>query len=167
MPEKELTRNHDSDGEETESLRARIAELEGSIAETESELKKRDTRLSEAEAMIADKDSELAGLKQTLAQSDEALAQVKNFLAQAVASYRALVAEVNSDIPEELITGDSMAAIDQSLASARALVSRVKKGLEAEIAKTRVPAGAPQRTPPDLSALSPREKIQYAIGGKK
>ena len=174
MPEKELTRTHDPDGEEPEGLRARIAELEGSIVEKESELKKRDTRLSEADAMvaevkgmIADKDSELADLKQTLAQSDEALAQVKNSLAQAVASYRALVVEANPDIPEELVTGDSMAAIDQSLASARVLVSRVKKGLEAEIAKTRVPAGAPQRTPTDLSALSPREKIQYAIGGKK
>jgi len=30
-----------------------------------------------------------------------------------------------------------------------------------------VPAGAPGRRASDLSALSPREKIQYAIGGKK
>jgi len=37
--------------------------------------------------------------------------------------------------------------------------------MEEEVSKARIPAGAPQRVPPDLSALSPREKIQYAIGG--
>ena len=46
----------------------------------------------------------------------------------------------------------------------KALVTKVKQGLEIEISLARVPAGAPERTLPDLSALSPREKIQYAIG---
>ena len=49
---------------------------------------------------------------------------------------------------------------------AKALVSRVKQGVEAEVSLAKVPAGAPERTLPDLSALSPREKIQYAIGGR-
>ena len=174
MPEDELNQNHNPEGEETESLRARIAELEDSIAEKESQSENHATRLGEAEAMIvelkrmlADKERELADLKQTLAGADETLVEVRNSLAEAVASYRALVAEANPDIPDELITGDSIATVAQSLASARNLVSSVKKGLEAEIARTRVPAGAPQRTPPDLSALSPREKIQIAIGGNK
>jgi len=146
LPEEELNQNQSSQGEELEDLRARIAELE---------------------QLIADKDNELATLKQAMAESDKALADVKNSLAQAVASYRALVVQANPDIPDELITGDSIEAIDQSLENARALISRVKRGLEVEAAKTRVPAGAPQRTLPDLSALSPREKIQYAIGGKR
>ena len=144
------------------------------VAEKDEELKAKDARLSEAETriteleqVIADRDSELATLKQAVAESDEALTNVKNSLAQAVSSYRALVVQANPDIPDELITGDSIEAIDQSLENARNLISRVKQGLEVEAAKTRVPAGAPQRTPPDLSALSPREKIQYAIGGKR
>jgi hypothetical protein len=43
----------------------------------------------------------------------------------------------------------------------------VKKSVEKEISNIKVPAGAPGRRASDLSALSPREKIQYAIGGKK
>ena len=65
-----------------------------------------------------------------------------------------------------MIPGGTVDAVNESLGSARALVDRVKQGIEAEAFMTKVPAGAPQRAPLDLSVLSPREKIQYAIGGK-
>ena len=73
----------------------------------------------------------------------------------------------NPTVPAELITGDTIDAVDQSLESAKSLVSTVRATIEAEIAAGKVPAGAPPRTPPDLSSLSPREKIQYAVGGNK
>jgi hypothetical protein len=66
-----------------------------------------------------------------------------------------------------MVSGETVAALDQSLAQAKSLVSRVKQGLEAEIKLARVPAGAPPRLPPDLSSLSSREKIQYSIGGSR
>ena len=88
-------------------------------------------------------------------------------MAEAVASYKAMVTRSNTDVPEELISGDSIESINESLTNAKNLINKVRQGLEAEITSSKVPAGAPQRTPPDLSALSPREKIQYAIGGKK
>ena len=87
-------------------------------------------------------------------------------MAEAVASYKTLVAQLNPEVLEELITGDTIEVINQSLEKAKTLISRVRQGLEAEITAGKVPAGAPVRTPPDLSALSPREKINYAIGGK-
>ncbi len=174
MPEDELNQNNSPEGEELEALKARIAELEGLVAEKGEGIKARDARLSEAEARVteleqtvADRDSELATLKQAMVKSDEALTEVKNSLAEAVSSYRALVVQANPDIPDELIAGDSIEAINQSLENARALISRVRQVLEEEVAKTRVPSGAPQRAPPDLSALSPREKIQYAVGSNK
>ena len=74
---------------------------------------------------------------------------------------------VNLPDLEELITGDTVEAINQSLENAGTLISKVRQGLEEEASRVRVPAGAPQRAPLDLSALSPREKIQYAIGGKR
>ena len=46
------------------------------------------------------------------------------------------------------------------------LVARVWQGLEAEVSRLRVPLGIPVRTAPDFSALTAREKIQQAIGGK-
>jgi len=73
----------------------------------------------------------------------------------------------NTDLPEELIAGDSVEEIDRSLASARALIDRVRERLETEIAGARIPAGAPLRAPADLSALSPQEKIQYAMGERR
>ncbi len=174
MPENELNQNYSPEGEELEALKARIAELEGLVTGKDEGIKAKDTRLSEAaaritelEQMVADRDSELATLKQAMVKSDEVLTEMKNSLAQAVSSYRALIVQANPDIPDELVTGDSIEAINQSLENARALISRVRQVLEEEAAKTRVPTGAPQRTPPDLSALSPREKIQYAIGGKR
>ncbi|MDI6815268.1 MAG: hypothetical protein QMC90_04230 [Dehalococcoidales bacterium] len=156
MPDDELNPNQNPEGEELESpeaIKARIAELETLVAQKDEELKSRDTRITE--------------LEQAVANLNEALTNVKDSLAQAVSSYRALVVQANPGIIAELITGDSIEAINQSLENAQNLVSRVKQGLEAEAFKTRVPAGAPQRTPPDLSTLSPREKIQYAIGGKR
>ncbi len=172
MPEE--TQNHSPEGEELEDFKSRITELEGLVVEKDEALRAKDTRLGESEARVieleqlkAEGDSELAIRKQAMAESDEALANVRNSLAQAVSSYRVLVVQSNPGILDEFITGDSVEVINQSLENARTLTSRVKQGLEAETAMTRVPAGAPQRTSPDLSALSPREKIQYAIGGNK
>ncbi len=84
------------------------------------------------------------------------------------AAYKALVVRSNPVVFAELISGDSFEAINNSLESAKALISKVRQSVEAEIAAGKVPAGAPARTVPDLENLSSREKIQYAIskGGK-
>jgi uncharacterized coiled-coil protein SlyX len=174
LPDDELKQEQSAGVEGLEDCKARIAELEGMVAEKDAELGGRESCLTEAEARIAemeqsiaDRDCELVTLKQAIARSDEELSSVNNSLAEAVASYRTLVVQSNPHIPDELVAVDSVEAINQSLGKARELVSRVKQGMEAEAAGTRIPAGAPLRTPPDLSALSPREKIQYAIGGNR
>ena len=127
-------------------------------------------RLPELEGLLARKDEELAeagqriaALEQAAAESETRLAAVSCSLAEAVEGYRALLVKAHPEVLEELITGDSIESINESLAKARALVSRVKEGLEAEITLARFPVGTPERSSPDLSALSPREKIQYAL----
>ena len=167
MPEDVLKQDQSAEGEVAEALGARIAELERLAAEKDGELQADQARLSEAEARlrqlereVADRDNQLEALGQAMAESDRALAQ-------AVSAHLTSVVRANPDVPDELITGDTIEAIDRSLENARSLISRVKQGLEAEASRTRVPAGAPQRMPPDLSALTPREKINYAIGGKR
>lgn len=131
------------------------------------ELEAKEAATGELEEVLAGRDAEVAGLKQTIAESEGKLAHINDLLSQAVASYRELVVTANPEIPPELITGDSVDSVDESLQSARALVEKVKQGIEEETSRTRVPAGAPQRAPVDLSVLSPREKIEYAIGGKR
>jgi len=155
----------DQNQDELSQVKERVAELENLIAQKGRELASRDTRISELEQAAASLESEITTLKQALSESDDSLNKLNESLNQAIASYKALVIQSNPDVPEELIAGDSIEAIDNSLASAKELVTKVRKGIEAEISLTRVPIGAPERTVPDLSALSPREKIQYAVGG--
>jgi len=150
--------------DELESIRGELKQEKETLT---SELSSRNTRVSELEQAVASKDSDVITLKQTVAELDEKLGLVNQSLNQAVSSYKALVVQANPGVIEELISGDSIEQVNESVERAKTLVSRVRKGLEAEVSKTRVPAGAPERTLPDLSALSPREKIQYAIGGKR
>lgn len=117
-------------------------------------------RLAILEKLVAEKDKLIAEL-------EAKLTLTRNELTQSVASYRAAALRLNPEIPEDMISGETVAALDQALAQAKGLVSRVKQGLETEIKLARVPAGAPPRLPPDLSSLSSREKIQHSIGGNR
>jgi len=147
-------------GEELETATTRVAELEQLVASKERELAAKDSRIAELEQAVADRDSQIAVLNQSLA-------ELESRLSQAVEAYRALVVKANPAVPEELIVGDSIEEIDQSLANAQVLIDRVRQELEVEIAAAKIPAGAPLRTPLDFSALSPKEKIQYAIGERR
>ncbi len=64
-----------------------------------------------------------------------------------------------------MITGDTIDEVDESVKKARAVMEKVRQEMETEAARTRVPYGSPPRSPQDLSGLSAREKIQYAIRG--
>lgn len=160
----------DEEKEVTGELEALQGELENLKQEKEllnSELRDRVASIDELQEALTAREAEVSELRQTVAESEQKLAQINELLSRAVASYRELVATAHPEIPSELITGDSVEAVDESVKSARTLVEKVKQGIEAEAARTRVPAGAPQRAPLDLSVLSPREKIEYAIGGKR
>jgi len=137
-------------------------EMEGLMAEKDKE-----QRIAELEQALAEKDKQLAALTQSAAELEQRLAGREESLAQAIASYRALVVRYNPGLPEEQIASGSIEEIDASLAHAQALINRLRQELEAEMAATRIPAGAPLRAPADLSALSPRDKIQYAIGERR
>ncbi len=129
------------------------------------ELRARDGRIIQLEQALAARDGEIEELKRELAEAGQALDELGKALPQAVAAYKEIVVAANPGVLPELITGESIEAVNESLQNARNLMERVKQEMENEAAKTRVPAGAPPRMPPDLSALSPREKIQYALGG--
>ena len=158
----------DQEQELIDELEAVREELEGMKHEQEiraRELESRGTVISKLEQALADRDVEIAALKQAVTEAESKITELSGALAQAVAEYKTLVVQSNPGILAELITGETVDEVNESLKKARALIERVKQEMEAETAKTMVPAGAPQRMPMDLSALSPREKIQYAIGG--
>jgi hypothetical protein len=130
------------------------------------ELTSRDAENKRLEQALEAKNVELNTLKQSFDETSRTLDEVSRVIPQAVGAYRELVIQSNPGLLAELITGDSIEEVNGSLKKARAIVERVRQEIEVEAAKARIPAGAPQRTPMDFSGLSPREKIQYAIGGK-
>ncbi len=143
-------------------------ELDGLRKEKESllsELEARGTAIRRLEQAIADKDGELTSLKQTMAESDRRIAELNDALAVAVSSYKERVIEQSPAMLAELVTGSTIEEVNESVENARSLMARVRQEMETEASSTRVPIGAPQRAPVDLSSLSPREKIQYAVGG--
>ena len=138
----------------------------GGESPTEGELENAKSRITELEQMVAGKEAEITRLKQTGQEMEKRLATLGNSLSEAVASYKTVVVRANPEVIEELIVGDTIASINDSLSRAKELVGKVRRGVESEISLAKVPAGAPERTSPDFSALSPREKIQYAMGRK-
>jgi uncharacterized coiled-coil protein SlyX len=157
----------ENEQEKVDGVEATGSEIDSLKLEKESlarELKSRDDAIAKLEQALAGKDSEVTAMKQALDDTTQKLKDMGEVLPKAVAAYKEIVAQANPGILAEMINGDTIEGINESLKNARALVERVRQEVGAEAARVRVPAGAPQRTPLDMSALSPREKIQYALG---
>ena len=156
--EQEKAAEVEADGDEINNLKQENESLT-------RELESRDATIIRLEQALAAKDGEIAGLNQSLDEAKRTLDELGKALPQAVAAYKELVVQANPGVLAEMITGETIEEVNDSLKNARAIMDRVRQEMEAEAARTRVPAGSPQRAPIDLSALSAREKIQYAIGG--
>ncbi len=131
----------------TEERDERLRTLE----ETRRRLETTEAELRDRDGMLGARASEIAGLKQSLATTLE--------------SYRKAVQRQVSSAAE-LIVGSSVEEIDASLERARAVVAKVEAEVRERLATGRIPAGAPERTGPDVSALSPAEKIRYGLGAR-
>ncbi len=151
-----VTEKEKETNEEIEALRRENERLSHEVDSGQVALKK----LKET---LAARESEVAALQQSLSGSEEKACGLGKALGEAIGKYREMLVQANPGILAEMISGESIEAIDGSLKQARTLVERVKQGMETEAAKTRIPAGSPPRTAPDLSGLSPREKIQYGM----
>jgi len=160
-----VTEEEKGEVNETRATGDEMAGIKGENEALTREIKSRDATIIKLEQAIASKDGEIVAMKQALSDAEQKLADLGKALAQAVAAYKALVVQANPGVLAELITGGTVEEVDESLKKAQTLVDKVRQEMEAEVSKTRIPAGAPQRALPDLSALSPREKIKYALGG--
>ena len=78
---------------------------------------------------------------------------------------RALLAEHRGSVVEALVQGNSVAALDASVAAAREAHARIAAQLRAETAAA-VPVGNPPRAQPHLEGLSPQAKIAAALRGR-
>jgi len=147
---------------------ATISDLDALTQENEalkSQLNAKHNLVIGLEQKVAERDNEITALKQSLDEAQKDSALVRQQQAEAVAAYKEMVEQANPGLVAGMIKGNTVAEISESVKSARALVEKVKQEVAAESARVRVPAGAPQRTALDLSGLTSREKIKYAMEG--
>ena len=151
------------ENEETTASELGVLKLENE--RLRNELKTASEKIAGLEKTLAEKDGEIDAAKRLLDKAGKDSAGFMEQLQRAVAAYKELAAQANSGPVAEMIKGNTIEEIKESVASAKALVEKVKQDIAAENSQIRVPAGAPQRTTLDLSTLSPREKIKYGIEG--
>lgn len=108
-------------------------------------------------------EEQLAGEVESMGEIEKEMSSLRQQLSSVTQKYRALILAGAPEVPEELVKGETPDEVDAAFAAAREMVERVRQQLEAKAAAERVPAGAPIRSGPDLSALSPVEKIAYAL----
>jgi SMC interacting uncharacterized protein involved in chromosome segregation len=156
-----MSENEQATTEETGTSEIDNLKLENEMLKRELQLKT--GAIAGLEKTVADRDSEVVTMKQVAEDFKQKLDEMGKALPLAVAAYRELVAKANPGLVAGMIKGDTIEAINQSVKDAKALVEKVKQEVGAENARVRVPAGAPQRTLPDFSALSAREKIKYGM----
>ena len=152
------------DGEELAALREQLAD-----ARTDVERLQRDAANAVAEAAFLRDDVRISQDAVAAATAEattlrEQIDTASQRAQTAAERYRDLVVRTEPALPADLIAGGDVDAIDASVTAAREIVGRVRSHIESQAQAGRVPAGAPPRSAPDLSALTPEQKIRHGLG---
>jgi len=132
---------------------AQYQELTGKSASLETSLAAKAAELAEAKKMLDVQAADIASLK---AAGDEA-----------VRAYKTLAVRSNPLFTDDVIAGNTIAEVDAAMSRVLDLADKVRTRIETEIKSLSIPAGAPERSGPDLSCLSPREKIKLGLEAEK
>lgn len=116
---------------------------------------------------LAELETALNEAKQSLSARSGDCDRLKAALDDAVTAYRTLAVSSSPLYSDDMISGSTVEEIDASIKKVNGLVKKMRSSLEAELKDLTIPAGAPERSAPDLSGLSPRDKIKYGIQEKK
>ena len=102
--------------------------------------------------------AQIKNQQELVSEKDRLIVRLQSDLEVAVAKYREYLLAQHPEIPAELVKGNTIEEISESFLEAQRVVERVHQHLEESI-----PAGAPARSGIDISALSPRAKIEYGL----
>ncbi|MCI0855108.1 MAG: hypothetical protein J4N98_00350 [Chloroflexi bacterium] len=139
--------------EELAAAKAELERIQEAAADSEARAAHAESQLTQANAEI-----ELARNESETREQD-LTAQLQS----AADRYRGLALEQAPELPAELVSGATVAEVDEALQRARETVSKVRGHLESQAQAGKVPVGAPPRSEPDLSGLSTEEKISYGL----
>lgn len=144
------------------------------LAATQEELAAARAELERLQETAADSEARAAHVESQLTQANEEIELARSEsetreqdltaqLQSAADRYRGLALELAPELPAELVSGATVAEVDEALQRARETVSKVRGHLESQAQAGKVPVGAPPRSGPDLSGLSTEEKISYGL----
>ena len=142
---------------ELEAERAKASEA---IAEAAKPLQE---KVASLEAEVATKTQDIETLKAQTEEQSKSFASLQASFDATVGEYRTLVVSSNPLLSQDLVQGKTIEEVKASVEKANALVGKIKTELENQAKATMIPAGAPPRTEPDTSGLSPRDKIKEGI----
>jgi len=156
--------------EEVTALQERIGEMEAEVERLSATAADGEARAAHLEEALQSATADLRGIRGELAQAQteaqdrgEEVEALQGRLGQAAAKYRDLLLAQAPQVPAELVVGESIEEVEEAMERARRTVAQVRDHLEAQARSERVPAGSPPRGQPDLSALSPAEKIRLGL----
>ena len=160
--------------EEVAALEERLAEAGAEVERLQTMAADREARavhleeiLTQAKAEVASRDEQLAALGDELTAARSETEGLRASLRSAAERYRQAVLASQSEVPPDLVSGETVEEVDRQLEAALHMVAQLKNHLESQAQAQRVPTGAPARRAPDLAALSPTEKISYGLAQQK
>ena len=137
--------------------------LEEQLASAHADVERLQALLTEAEEATTRAASETEAVRNELDALRGELASAVEDGRTAAQRYREAVLAAEPGLPADLVAGESVADIEDSVAKARQTVAQVRQHLEQQAQAMRVPPGAPVRGAPDYSSLSPAEKIRIGL----
>jgi chromosome segregation ATPase len=142
---------------------ARAQAAEERLTDAQTELEAMRLRLGQLEEESRQRSSDLAQRDEQLAQASQETDSLRQRLRETAVLYRDARLATHPDVPADLVTADAVEEIDQQFEAALKLVSQVRDRIQSQSQAGRVPIGAPPRRAPDLSSLSPSEKIRLGL----
>ena len=154
--------------EELAAARAELEPFQVMAADREARAAHLEEQLSEAREELGQARTETQAREQEVAVLSERTQALETQARGAAQRYRELALHQSPELPQELVTGETVEEVEQAVQRARETVSKVRGHLESQAQAGRVPVGAPARSGPDLSGMSAEEKIQYGLeqGGR-
>jgi chromosome segregation ATPase len=158
------TENNTPTAEDYAALKAELeAERSKAAVLVEEATKPILEKVTSLEAEVGAKTQDIEAMKGQLAEASTNFEGAKAAYAYAVEDFKKLAASSNPLIPQEAIYGTSIEEIKASMGRANKLVANVQESLSRQAQAASVPAGAPQRTGPDVSTMSTKEKINLGL----
>jgi len=112
---------------------------------------------------VASLTAENATAAQITAQHKADLIALQGSHDSAVTAYRELIIKSNPLFTPDLIQGATIQELEVAAKKVNDLAAHVRAKIEADIKSVIIPAGAPERSGPDTSGLTAREKIYHAV----